>query len=344
MTNSYAHVRNAILAANPVPITDTNNLDPLSARAERDLADIISQSPARHEEIWLRTKRSGPQTARTPLRSRRIILGAAVAAAVSIVAVTETSFLPGLRGNGQTTSTTRRTPEPLRYQLAASSSLTVSERLKQISERVAGLTDDIGSGKYAHVSMQSWSLVTSVRGESATSEIVPSERTWFVAKDGSGRTLTTAPDGKSVESDAPSLIWPLGSLSSDDSTLAQQLGKQHPASNGPAERLVAIHDAYRQMPLPPPVRAAILRYLAATPSLSYSGEAIDRAGRKAQAFSVESDYSGLPARYTLLFDERTGALLDYEEMLTERAGKLNVRVPSVISYMLIMSAGYTNKM
>jgi len=34
----------------------------------------------------------------------------------------------------------------------------------------------------------------------------------------------------------------------------------------------------------------------------------------------------------LIVDERTGALLAHEEMLTQSAGKLGVPIPSVISY------------
>ena len=137
-------------------------------------------------------------------------------------------------------------------------------------------------------------------------------------------------------------MWPLGSLAIDDATLTRQLQHDHPVSNGPAERLVAIQDAYLEMPLRPAVRAAMLRYLAATPSLTYSGAATDRAGRNAVAFSVVSSYAGLPTRYTLLIDARTGGLLDYEETLTQTAGKLGVKIPAVISYMLFLSAGYTD--
>jgi hypothetical protein len=47
---------------------------------------------------------------------------------------------------------------------------------------------------------------------------------------------------------------------------------------------------------------------------------------------VVSSGSGLPTKSTLIFDPATGWLLDAEEMLIESAGKLNVPIPSVISY------------
>jgi hypothetical protein len=111
--------------------------------------------------------------------------------------------------------------------------------------------------------------------------------------------------------------------------------------NGPAERLVAIQDAYRSMPIPPAVRAAMLRYLTATPGLSVAGTVTDRAGRAGIAFALDSDYSGLPTHYVLIIDPQTGQLLADEATLTTSAGKLNVRIPSVIDYEIFLSATYT---
>lgn len=52
--------------------------------------------------------------------------------------------------------------------------------------------------------------------------------------------------------------------------------------------------------------------LAAEPGLVDSGTVQDRLGRVGVAVSVESDYSGLPARYTLIFDRSNGMPLDHE--------------------------------
>ena len=57
---------------------------------------------------------------------------------------------------------------------------------------------------------------------------------------------------------ASALLWPLGSLSDDDGTLAGQLEQAHPVSNGPAERLVAITDAFREQPLAPAAAESLL--------------------------------------------------------------------------------------
>ncbi|TYC68124.1 hypothetical protein EH183_40315 [Streptomyces sp. CB01881] len=58
----------------------------------------------------------------------------------------------------------------------------------------------------------------------------------------------------------------------------------------------------------------------------------DRAGRPGIAHSASSAESGQPTRYTFIIEANTGSLLPQEEPLTETAGRLNVPVPSVISY------------
>ena len=95
------------------------------------------------------------------------------------------------------------------------------------------------------------------------------------------------------------------------------------------------------MPLPPDVRAAVLRYVARTPGLVLVRWVTDRAGREAIAVAVD-DMSGLPTRHTLLFDPADGRLLGREEMLTTSAGKLNVPIPSVIGYTVYLDSRYTD--
>ena len=170
----------------------------------------------------------------------------------------------------------------------------------------------------------------------------------WTAGDGSGRTWTRVrvplhlPDVDDSTRGPGALMWPLRSLPADDAALERTLAIGHPVENGPVERLVAVQDAYGQMPLPPAVRAAVLRFVAATPGIMLTGRVTDRAGRPGIAVSLDSDYSGLPTRYTLIFDEDDGRLLGDEEMLTTTAGKLNVPVPSVIGYTTYIDGHYTD--
>lgn len=184
-----------------------------------------------------------------------------------------------------------------------------------------------------------------------TSAVVVADRITWLRADGSGRLRTSYSAGADV--DLPSTttddLEPTADavqsrdLSTDPGVLAAQLSKGHPASNGPAERIVALKDAALDAPLGSRVRAALLRYLASTPGLTFDGSVVDRAGRQGLAFSVESDYSGLPTRYTAILDPDTGTLLGEEEELTSRAGKLNVTVPCVIAYTTFLGAQYVDK-
>jgi hypothetical protein len=67
------------------------------------------------------------------------------------------------------------------------------------------------------------------------------------------------------------------------------------------------------------------------PGLQYAGETTDRAGRKAEAFTLRSSHGGLRNDLTLVVDPATGRILDQVELLLE-AGKLNIKVPAVIGY------------
>jgi hypothetical protein len=103
---------------------------------------------------------------------------------------------------------------------------------------------------------------------------------------------------------------------------------------------VAVEDLNRDRVLEPAVRSAILRLLAQLRILRYDGTVADRAGRAGQAFSLDSDYSGLPTRYTVIFSADTGELIADEQVLTSTAGKLNVAIPAVIGYTLYLEADW----
>ncbi|WP_033212259.1 hypothetical protein [Kitasatospora phosalacinea] len=58
-----------------------------------------------------------------------------------------------------------------------------------------------------------------------------------------------------------------------------------------------------------------------------------------EAFSAESDGSGLPARCAFVVDPGGGRIHGDEAKLTSGAGALDVPVPSVISYTAYLAAG-----
>lgn len=69
---------------------------------------------------------------------------------------------------------------------------------------------------------------------------------------------------------------------------------------------------------------------------------LDRAGRTGLAVHVRTTMTGLPERRTIVIDPSTGHILGAETTLTETAGKLNVPIPSVISYTSYLTSGYVN--
>ncbi|MCZ2803572.1 CU044_5270 family protein [Modestobacter sp. VKM Ac-2983] len=344
--NQHKLLHDQLRAENPV--TMTRELD---ARAVGDLKGILAtpqQAPAPRTF-------PAPTLGRAALPRPRWAIAGLVAAVLAIAVIALMTFSPG--GGGQTAYAA--TPDQLTVlgddafaAAGLSASASAPELLRTIAERAAGAPDDTGQGMYARIRTESWNLFTRIDGERVSSEVVPQTLTSWTAPDGSGKSVTALafPGGKTdittVEGGAGSraLMWPLGSLSSDPVTLADQLGAEHPASNGPAERLVAVADLTREQPIKPPVRAAVLRYLAETPGLSTTGMVTDRAGRTGLAVHVDSSMGGLPERRTVIIDPSDGRVLGTETMLTTTAGELNVRAPSVISYTSYLEAAYVGSL
>jgi hypothetical protein len=134
-------------------------------------------------------------------------------------------------------------------------------------------------------------------------------------------------------------------LSTDPTELEDQLLKAElgtaPRAGPPRseELLTAVKDLRAQRALTPALEAAVLRMLAAQPSIVSLGVATDRLGRVVQAVALDSSSSGLPTRHVLLFDQTTGELLGAEDILTKSAGDLGVPIPSVISYVIYVRDG-----
>ncbi|TCC49607.1 hypothetical protein E0H75_14805 [Kribbella capetownensis] len=217
------------------------------------------------------------------------------------------------------------------------------------------------AGSHA-VRMRAWYLSTAVdEKERVTSAIIPEEitRTWN--SDLSGRMVVRTgqpyfPEASPKDSrregsvEKPGTVkgdesWPPGSyqplfrypLPSDPARLLATLKTDHPIdANGPGYLADVVTDVYKEATPTPAVRKAVLEVLAAHSGAVSLGTMTDRAGRRGQAFAVDSSYGGLPNRRVLIFDPATGRLWAKEEVLTKTAGRLNVRIPAVISYELYL--------
>lgn len=341
MTRPPTNVEQSLADANPVQHSSLP-IHSLDARAQADLTAILDGTASTRLT-------AGGMAERPPGRAyvRPVVLAAALVA-VAGVFVSGVVDLPGA-GLQAADGAYAATPAQLSYQPMARDAAAV---LNDIASRTALLPDDTRTGRYAMVSTQGWYLSTEIDGQTVTSVVVPQDMTTWKAEDGSGRVVTeyTLPDeDKDVEEQYAepgelAIMWPPRSLSVDDATLTEQLEGAHPVENGSYERLIAISDAYRDMPIEPQVRAAMLRYLSATPGLQLDGLVKDRLGRLGIAVSVVGSGTGLPTRYTLIIDSETGRLLGQEQTLTTDAGKLNVPTPSVISYTAYRDSYYSDQL
>jgi hypothetical protein len=288
-----------------------------------------------------------PTSRRRPASRRWWIPAAGVAAAVALAVI---FGLPG-----RTVPAVAATPGMLHYaHMAATSKGEASALAHQCLERQRArrVTPTAFS-----LAWREWSLSTRVDGEQVTSAVVPVQVSLTRQADGSAELVrrTSAPEFPNraarerwVDAGRPAARsvtvqhqrWAAGgftpeaaALPDDPARLLPALSQGHPiAELGDAEVLVAIADAYRSTQLSPAQQAALFAVAASRQGIEPFGRATDRAGRVGYALSVESDHTGLPTRYTAIFDPVTGRLLDLEQTLTRSAGSLNVPVPSTIGY------------
>jgi hypothetical protein len=273
--------------------------------------------------------------------SRRRILRLAVAP--TLVAVAGAGIFVGLDAtSGRQGNAYAATPAPLTYDKPAGDTRSAHEVLLDLA-RVSEAQPAPGPGVYRYSKTAGWSLFTRVDGQQVTSKVMVStgER-WSKITDDSGQNRMTTGGKTTITTVKPherSQMFDVSKLSTDVHELARQLAVGHPTSIGAAERIVAVTDLWGEEVPPPKLRGAVLRVLANEKGFVFQGEVVDRAGRRGLAVGVDSAYSGLPTRYSLIFDPLTGRLLASEQMLTTRAGKLNVKIPSVIGYSMWLADG-----
>lgn len=227
-----------------------------------------------------------------------------------------------------------------------------NESLMLIAEEIAPNSVDQSSGRYSYIEDRGWYLATQIRRDGSSSSIQAVHTRKWIAEDGSGRILRERsivegePPVKSDDSFEPGklfLQWTSAELSGSRAELGE-LVRERAGGTSAARLLRLISALYLEQPVPVKARANILRILADVPDLMSSSVTSDRGGRAGAAVCADSDYSGLPTRYTLGFDTHTGTLLWSEQMLTSSAGSLGVPIPFVTSYTLYLDSGRTDRM
>lgn len=323
-----------VRAADPFPRTSGRFADqPLDDRARSELRTAISSHALR--------PRVGPRWARPVALAAVVVLVALLAAGVS----SRFTAPPALASAA--------TPPLLDFELGAGSD--PAGALEQIEAAAAAAGDAPRSP--GTTSWSEWALSTRIDGDQVTSAIIPLAVDQSHRPDGSGSSTVTT-EAPSFPTKEYRQAWEAtgepgregtvikserfgpGQFTSmfpdppptDDSALHNYLRVGHPIDDiGTAELFVAIADLRREWALSPAQRAAVVRQVAAAPDVIVLGATKDRLGRTGTAFAVDSDQPGLPTRHILVLGS-TGKVLSWEEVLTTRAGRLNVPIPSVISY------------
>ncbi len=166
---------------------------------------------------------------------------------------------------------------------------------------------------YAYVQVRSWALRT--RG--AQRRVIP-------VTSATSRTRAEVP-----------------SLSSSHELLASLLSTGSRSGGwAPGWSFVDLAHLAQTRPVPDAAQAVLLQILSAVPGLVNDGSTIDRAGRLGAAVSLDSSYDGEPITYTLIFSAATGALLEFDETLSDQPHRLNALKGSVVAYTTFLRSGY----
>ncbi|WP_254402091.1 hypothetical protein [Streptomyces sp. AC555_RSS877] len=239
---------------------------------------------------------------------------------------------------------------PPLIKISAAQDLPAAQALEDIARRTEKLRETAGWDN--HFVQETWSLTTRIGGHQITSAVVPERRDSWKKDDGSivWSAKAEKPEFQNTEQKD---LWEQQWAALDEPTNRSGKGgssygnppapvdmKKWLQEGSPGDTAGFISESLVQKlmtnHLTPGQRAAVLRVLAERKDLKFAGTAKDRSGREGDAFTVESDSSGLPAKHTLIIDPDNGKVLAYEQTLTSDPGALNVKTPAVINYVTFL--------
>ncbi|GAA2130207.1 CU044_5270 family protein [Actinomadura napierensis] len=168
--------------------------------------------------------------------------------------------------------------------------------------------------------------------------------------------------GKSVEElrRLPSDPSALARLFLSDAEVGRSLGTSPKSGRAPSAEQAAYARIWRvasllgNSPMPPKVRAGLMRALAAQPGVQAIGHVTDPLGRRGVALAStertttitdgpKDERGAYRSRQVIVFDERTGALLSVQDTLTRPGGRYAQMKPGfVIDYSATRSSGWTD--
>jgi hypothetical protein len=297
------------------------------------------QAQAEAAAILARTREETADTARrVSLRSRRTDRAWHLPVLAGVAALVAAVFGASLLIPGQPEF--RATPALLNVTVDGPPDSAAS-RLTELGETAENAEPLPGAGPYDHLIVEAWYLNSEISDGQTRSEITPQRNERWWAEDDSGRLLSTEPGA-----DPHDVRFARGEFVDEfdgrpPASVAELEAWLEDGRKGSRSRFDAISDLLKSRALTPVERATVLRVLADTPGVYYSGRTVDRAGRPGLAFSIDIA-DGLPVRFTYVIDESSGQILGYEEVLTETPGRLDVAIPAVITYEVFLVAERTS--
>jgi len=195
-------------------------------------------------------------------------------------------------------------------------------------------------GGYEVVSVRGWYADDTLNPVGRSSRVIRQveSRTWRAA-DGSGRMLLLSPDG----GQSASRLGPGGlpaalpePMTTDVDVIATHLSAVTPPANGPHWVIEGVTDVYRRQVPPPSVRAALMRMLSTSDSVTCRGVVKDRAGRRGTAVAVDHD----KVRYQIVFAGDGWPLAAWEEQLGPPPG-MPPDAERIRSYELFLTHTFT---
>ncbi|MFG2045518.1 hypothetical protein [Dactylosporangium sp. NPDC048998] len=202
------------------------------------------------------------------------------------------------------------------------------DQLRALAAHLAPSRCDTTTGKYTFIHTIGWNAVFDDTPDGKSQRIIPSEKWWWRAADGSERDRTTLlpavyPNEESYRYYQKHPVQPTGTpaanvldlppnpdrailaLPTDPAEIAKKL-----LTGGKPFLFWNVRDWFSSHAVPLATRAEVLRILANTPGVVWRGETTDRAGRKGVAVSLDDK----GARHVLIFDPRTGEMLAWDDV------------------------------
>lgn len=325
--------------------TATQRLAEQSLPTDETLARMTPSPPATAPVKVGREPVSGRlQAAREPadqtytVRPLRWQLVVAASAATAVVAIG--GMMTGLQSQSQSP---RQTPAALQVTPLPPEETLITE-LADLANRAATQPPQPGSGRFQYVHTTSYTLATArtTNGRLLRSGEERVDRETWIAADGSGRILQSRPSNPAAKIDE---IVPTGGFQSRPVEVASAKQLINVLTAGADGRsggqwLEVVRQIWLTQVVPPELQNALLTILSTQPDVGLKGPTTDRAGRAGVAVSADNRTVAPAEQLVLVFDIKSGALLDAEQVVLENSDLAAV-APATVNYTQWINSGYT---